>query len=376
MPRKNKTCLIIAQSGRALAVSARAGGCAAHVLDRFADQDTASAALSCQVVSGDDGGFHVDVLMEKLAAFLRVPLQGVIYGSGLEGHYAVLEFLRRHWTLFGNEAAVVKSCKDPALFFPMLSRLGIPYPHTALTAPEGHGGHENWLIKRTGASGGGHIRAFGPDIATTSHYYFQKKMTGRSLSVVFLADTSNATIVGLNEMWTVDPGKNDFRYSGAVTQPDLSEATAQTLKDIVCILVRELGLQGLCGMDVIIDENEQCHVLEINPRPPATFELHQKQQNLCEAHILACQGKLPTLTPGPPLLRAHQVCYADRNFIVSDSAWPEWTSDRPRPGRTIRTGAPICAVHAEARSIEDLRMLLHSRFTEIMALMGLHQQAA
>jgi predicted ATP-grasp superfamily ATP-dependent carboligase len=376
MPRKNKTCLIIAQSGRALAQSARASGGPAHVLDRFADEDTASAALSCQVVSGDDGGFQIDDLMGKLAFFNRKPLQGIIYGSGLDGQYEVLDFLRKHWTLFGNEASVVKSCKEPALFFPMLVRCGIPHPPTSLTKPVGISRHQNWLIKKIGASGGGHIRAFAADAPAVPQCYFQKKLTGRSLSVVFLADTLHATIVGLNEIWTVDPGNDDFRYSGAATHPDVPEAVTRALEDMVCILVRGLGLQGLCGMDVILDENDQCHVLEINPRPPATFELHQKQQNLYEAHIQACQGKLTRYTTAPPLLRAHQVWYADRDFIVPDTSWPDWISDRPRSGRTLRTGAPICVVHAEAGCKNDLRMLLECRYAEIRAVLGLRQLAA
>lgn len=376
MPRNNKTCLIIAQSGRALATSARAGGFTVHVLDRFADLDTADAALSCQSVAGDEGGFLVNELLEKLAQFLRTPVHGVIYGSGLEDNYDVLEFLRRHWTLLGNEAAVVKACKDPALFFPTLARLGIPHPSTSLTAPQGSGEHENWLIKRAGASGGGHIHVWGADLLADPHYYFQKKLTGRSLSVVFLADTLNATIVGTNEMWTVAQEKHDFRYSGAATQFDLPGSTVRMLEDIVCVLVSELGLKGLCGMDVLIDEHGQCHVLEINPRPTATFELHQTQQSLCGAHVLACKGRLPDLLPGPPFMRAHQVWYADRNFVMPDFNWPDWISDRPRPGRSIRAGEPVCTVHAEAGSRNDVRNLLQHRSATIMELMRLQQLAA
>jgi len=376
MPRKNKTCLIIGQSGRALAASARAGGLAAHVLDRFADLDTVSAALSCQAVSGDDGGFHVGELLEKLTLFLRTPVYWAIYGSGLEKHYDVLEFLRRHWILLGNEASVVKACKDPALFFPALSRLGIPHPHTSLTTPQGCGGHENWLIKKTGASGGGHIRALGADPSAGQHHYFQKKLTGRSLSVVFLADSRNVTIVGINEIWTVAPEKHDFRYAGAVTGPDLPGSITQTLEDIVRVLIRELGLQGLCGMDVILDEHGQCQVLEINPRPTATFELHQTQLSLCEAHVLACQGTLSTLPPGPAFLRAHQVWYADRDFIFPHIVWPDWVSDRPRSGRPVRIGEPVCLVHAEAMCMNDIRTLLQNRSAVFKELMGLQQLAA
>ena len=228
MPR-SKTCLIIAQSGRALATSARMAGLAPYVIDRFADQDTLALALNCVAVSGNDSGFIIGELLEKLAACLDMPLHGVIYSSGLEKHYDVLEFLDQHWTLFGNDAAVVRACKEPEIFFPMLSRLGIPHPHTCVNVPQNFGEGENWIIKKTGASGGGHIRALGAGALAAPDIYFQKKLSGRSLSVVFLADALNASIVGVNEMWAVAPGQYDFRYAGAVTGLNLPVSITRSL---------------------------------------------------------------------------------------------------------------------------------------------------
>ena len=377
MPQ-NKTCLIIAQSGRALAVSARMAGWTAHVLDRFSDQDTAAAALSCQSVSGTETGFLQDELLEKLSCYSEKSLLGVIYGSGLEAHYDVLEFLGRNWPLLGNDATVVRACKEPALFFPILSRLGIPFPPTCLKVPQDFNEEEKWIMKQTGASGGGHIRLLGAETGPTTEadVYYQKKLSGRSLSVVFLADTLNAIIVGMNETWTVAPGKNDFRYGGAMTEFNLADAISQALLDVIRVLAREFGLKGLCGMDVIVDEHGECYVLEINPRPTATFELHQTQQSLCEAHVLACQGKLLSLPPRPAFLQAHQVWYADRNFIMPDVAWPKWISDRPYPGRCLKVNDPVCMVHAEAACEHDIKTLLQNRSATLMRLMGLQKLAA
>jgi len=370
-----KPCLIIAQSGRALAASAALGGLRSHVLDRFADQDTVETALSCRIVSGNKTGFHTGELLGKLALFFGKPLYGVIYGSGLELQYDVLEYLHRHWTLLGNEASVVRACKEPSLFFPLLSRHGIPYPETRLTAPSKTGGNGSWLMKQTGASGGGHIREMGGGNKSGT-YYYQKKLSGRTLSVVFLADASNVTLVGFNEIWPVAPEKFDFRYAGAVTIFNLSQPVAVMLVDIVRMLARELGLRGLCGMDVILDDAGDCHVLEINPRPTATFELHQRQQSLFDAHVLACNGRLVSWSPHPDMLRAHQILYADRNFILPDFSWPDWASDRPYPGKYIHVNDPVCSVHAQAESIHDVRTLLQHRSATLMRLMGLQKLAA
>ena len=371
-----KPCLIIAQSGRALAASAALGGLRSHVLDRFADQDTVATAVSSQAVSGNESGFHVGELLEKLSFFLGTPLSGVIYGGGLEQQYDVLEYLDRHWTLLGNEAAVVRTCKEPSLFFPLLTRLGIPYPDTRLTAPSQTGGNETWLMKQTGASGGGHIHRIGAGAMTGRRHYFQKKLSGRTLSVVFLADGSEATLVGTNELWTVAPEKSDFRYSGAVTVFKLPRSITVMLEDTVRLLVRELGLRGMCGLDVILDDAGQCQVLEINPRPTATFELHQTQHSLCQAHAQACNGRLGSWSPAPELLQAHQVLYADRDFMLPEISWPNWTSDRPYPGRYIHVHDPICTVHVQAECMDDVRTQLQQRSATLMQLMGLQKLAA
>lgn len=377
MPQ-NKICLVISQSGRALAASARMAGLSVHVLDGYADLDTVAATASCQAVPGDANGLLPAELLDRLAAFRGRPLLGVLYGSGLEAGYEVLAFLGRHFSLLGNDAAVVRMCKEPASFFPMLARLGIPCPETCFSPPVTNPAGADWIMKRTGASGGGHIRSWNTDlvISVDAGYYFQKKISGRCFSVVFLADTRDAIIIGFNTIWPVAPEKNDFRYLGARTEFNLPDKMTRDLTDITHTLVRELQLKGLCGLDVIMDEQGQCYVLEINPRPTATFELHQAQQSLCEAHILACQGHLAAPVSAPAALRAHQVIYADREFVMPEITWPEWASDRPHPGRLIRVNDPVCTIHATAVTVNDINTLLHNRMAALTRLMRMRKLAA
>ena len=129
-------------------------------------------------------------------------------------------------------------------------------------------------------------------------------------------------------------------------------------------------------MDVIVDDNGQCQVLELNPRPTATFELHQTEQSLCEAHIQACEGRLMSLPYHTDVLRAHQVQYAVRDFIMPDITWPDWASDRPHPGRRIRVNDPVCMVHAQAMCRNDIEAVLQHRSAILMQLMGLQKLAA
>src|SRR5690606_26806784 len=201
-------------------------------------------------------------------------------------------------------------------FFGLLEKLQIPYPEVAY---EDHVMDGEWLIKQTGSTGGGHISRYAQGDKLPEGYYLQKKTEGRSVSVVFLADGKNCQIAGINEIWTVAPENHDYRYLGAVTIPELETRLYAELEAITHALVQALKLKGLCGLDVIIDEHGQCYVLEINPRPTATFELHEHNRSLFEAHILACQGKLQSLPRLEQNSRfAHKVIYAKEDFIMPE----------------------------------------------------------
>ena len=53
---RNNQFLIISQSGRALAASAKRAGIDTHVIDFFADEDTVESTLSNHSVTGFCGG--------------------------------------------------------------------------------------------------------------------------------------------------------------------------------------------------------------------------------------------------------------------------------------------------------------------------------
>lgn len=367
--------LVIAFSARSLAASAALAGFRVHVLDRFADQDTRVVAESCQVVTAAGHGFDQGELLEKISGFHARSLAGVVYGSGLEHHYDVLEHVRRHWPLMGNEPEVVRTCKDPSLFFPLLARLGIPFPATMLTPPAVRTPGV-WLCKHTGAAGGGHIRAVRDHEQSQIGVYFQKLVPGRALSLTFLADARDAVILGVNETRAQAPEQFDFRYAGACTVNDLPGPDAAMLENFVRTLVRAIGLRGLCGMDVIVDGCGQYHVLEINPRPTATFELYQERHSLFTAHVQACQGHLDYHEKQAGMIAAHRILYADRDFVLPDFSWPVWVSDRPRAGELIHKNEPVCTVHARGGHREEIELLLQERVALLRRKMNLQRLAA
>jgi NAD(P)-dependent dehydrogenase (short-subunit alcohol dehydrogenase family) len=82
--------LLVALSGRALAVAARRAGRRTVVADLFGDTDTRASAEASLVVEGDfDDGFDAAALLaaaERLAPASPTARFGLVYGSGLESH--------------------------------------------------------------------------------------------------------------------------------------------------------------------------------------------------------------------------------------------------------------------------------------------------
>lgn len=372
MPLNSGPYLVIAQSGRALAATAYNAGIQTHVIDRFADTDTKKYALSTRVVNGNDSAICMVHLRTLLADFNPDQIQGVITGSGFESQPEILNELDELFTVVGNKAECVKACKDPGLFFPLLESMGIPYPEISLQQISEQQG---WLVKKTGGSGGQHIYWANGKNLPQNHYY-QKYIEGRTISVTFLANGQDINIIGLNEIWTKNSNKN-FSFTGAVTLSRINPVLKNTLIEIIKLLVNKLQLFGLCGMDVIVDQNGNYYILEINPRPVSTFELYDINGFLFRAHLGACKGELLKIEKhGENISRGLETKYHIHDLIVPNISWPDWVSDRPETGLKIASGMPICTIHAAAPSLAETRELLEQRNVMINKLLGIEKIAA
>ena len=360
--------LIAAVTARPLAASARRGGFAAAVLDLFADADTRALGYPCRnVCRGDALRFDPKRLLaaaDELAPAGRCA--GVVLGSGFEAHTRLMARLAADRRLLGNSPETVAAVKDPARFFPLLERLGIPHPETRLARPADPA---LWLAKRRGGAGGTHVAAAsragrGRDV------YYQRFVAGRSLSALFLADGRRALVVGWNEQWSAGPA-TPFLYGGgmggAALPPPLEAEIAAALDRIVA----QAGLAGLNGLDFIAGDRGW-HAIEINPRPTAALEYYDADwpRGLLAAHIAACEGALPAARPPAAALRGHAIVFAARPVAVRPGLrFPAWCRDVPNPGTLIPAGGPVCTAHAEAADAEKLRRLIAGRQSEIQWLL-------
>jgi predicted ATP-grasp superfamily ATP-dependent carboligase len=366
--------LIVAASGRALAASACKGGQPVVVLDLYNDLDTRGLALASCSVAGRHGGFDARRLLAA-AGELCPPERcaGLVYGSGFEARTRLLTTLARDRTLFGNTAETVAMLKDPIRFFALLDRLDIAHPDVSLEAPcDG----TSWLMKRTGAAGGSHVRQAGKRHRASAHRYFQRFQPGRVLSALFAADGTRAQVLGFNEQWTAGvPWCAPFCYGGAVTCTDLPRRIAARIAQAVDRLVPWSGLVGINGVDFVLDGDLPV-VLEVNPRPTATIELYDGdvEGGMVALHMRACRGE--RLLPFKlSRARAHAIVYAPTALRVPASiAWPAWCTDLPEAGSAIAAGAPVCSVHAEGNTAAEARRLVMARREQVQV--SLREEAA
>jgi len=360
------TILIVAASGRLLAASARRGGYVPLVADFFADEDTVALAPACirlhhALARGIDGEELLDAL--QTVASNHEP-HGIICGTGFEDRPHLLARMAERWTLYGNGADVVARVKDPAALASLCAEQGIPHPQTSIRCPADAAG---WLRKRRGGAGGRHISSASEPAANGPEIYFQRRVAGRPVSILFLADGRRAIMLGFSAQWCSPTASEPFRYGGAVRPADITRDVCDRLSNAVRKLVPAAGIVGLNSADFLIDRDD-LWLLEINPRPGATLDIFEPPgTSLVALHIAACEGKLID-PPGLAGAAASAIVYAEDAIPSFPAiAWPAWAADRSHPGATIGAGEPLCTVHACAPSASEARRLVELRTAAIVA---------
>lgn len=357
--------LVVALSGRALALAVRRSGRRPVVLDLFGDADMRASAEASLIVAGDlDKGFDGSALLaaaERLAPAGSRPRYGLAYGSGLESRPELLARLAEGRRLYGNTPETVAQTKDPRCFFPLLDRLGIPYPEIAYMPPADPA---DWLVKQIGGSGGGHVAAAGAEAVPGESSYFQRWIRGRSVGVSFLADGRRSFLLGCSEQWSSPSARpGTYRFGGLLQPAEISRHALETIPAMLDALIAGFGLVGLNSLDLLV-EDDDIHVLEVNPRPGANLDVFDggDPAGLFGLHVAACEGRLPREWTPPAATTAMSVLYADEPLLVpAEISWPGWVADRPAPDARIERGAPICTVLAAASSRGAARELMAAR---------------
>jgi predicted ATP-grasp superfamily ATP-dependent carboligase len=190
------------------------------------------------------------------------------------------------------------------------------------------------------------------------------------MSALMLADGNTAELLGCCQHWCAQPGLiSEFQHSAMVrARPPVS--LLHTVADWARELTVGFNLRGLCGFDFILRPDGTPILLEINPRPPASFELFEADEGLFTAHVEACDGRLARYSLAETI-RSAAVYYASRDWRTPAAfPWPQWSKDRPLAGADVARGQPLCTVVSESDTSAHARDVTQRRIDELGALVN------
>ncbi len=336
--------LLVAVSARALAEAARRAGYEVVAIDAFGDQDARSVCKAMEVMENAMGGFAEVELAPTVARLTDAHAPtGLVFGSGFDDCPMALAEIARALPLLGASPEALARAKDPVFFARCCEAAGIAHPAIRLSAPETP---SQWLLKLRGGSGGGHVA---PAMTRTPGPadYWQRRVEGRAVSLLFVRDAVALTPIAWSEQWAAPCAAAPFRYGGAAGPIEI--AAPAGLLAALAHLTGALGLRGLASAD-FLEDGERLWLLEINPRPGATLDVFDDDEDpLLARHIDAVAGRRSG-PPKPRSPRAAEIVYAEIDATAPQGDWPHWAADRPQPGTPVRAGAPFCTVLAAGAS--------------------------
>ena len=268
--------------------------------------------------------------------------------------------------VWGNDPRVIRAANDAERLSGLLRECGVHVPQTRRSPPTDTSG---WLRKRVGACGGDHVRRLGANDELGPGEYCQRQVPGRTVSVSVLGCAGAALALGVCETWQADPGAGNFTYAGGVrlAAADLPHTCFGLLQSAAEAIAVRLRLRGLNGCDFIVD-GSRFWLIDVNPRPTATFELFDGEAALFGYHVAAAAGNLSAVRwapTAPQRHRAQRVVYASTNVQVGAGRWPPWVTDRPAPDTAIGPGEPICTVHGAGASAAAATAAVRRRYNNI-----------
>jgi len=326
---------------------------------------------------------------------------GVVYGAGFARDPSLLRRISENKRLYGNSPETVDLASDPGAFFPMLDTLGIAHPAVGGDLPPSQG---PWLLKRIGGCGGSHIHAVTPGQPSPNgrhsnlrgdRSYYQQRLSGRSLTVLLIADGQHCRVLGVSERWTI-PKQHvahdtaPFMTGGAISDAPLEPRLRDTLHDMAQALTSAMSLTGINEFEIVV-AGDQVYVLEVNPYPGPTLALydHRYPGGLFAHHLRACRGHLPIVNDNASMARGLSYVYLPGPVVMPDAwRWPWWSSNyHPSHGypvgkragisaarkppqekrTTLRTGDHLCTVHASGENPVTVRARLRQRERELLS---------
>ncbi len=351
----NEHFLLAGISTRALAQSAVHAGYRVTSMDFFGDSDQPADARVFSLVR-DLHQPPTLLNLAKAASTLADGVDVVVVESGLENEPGFFTLLPPK-KMLGNTLESIRGVRDLHQVKTALNRTGMQLPLTytqGMALPKSG----RYLRKNLAHSGGMGVTEWDPTHPLSEGELLQEFIEGELASACFIADGKRAKLLGVSRQYAGEKalGAPPFAWCGNVTVP--SPVPAQgAIEAAVQALVRTFGLVGLNGIDFILRDGIPW-LIEVNPRPPASFELYEKALgiNAFQLHLDACRGKLPETLPEAPAntFYGKGILYTQRDVRLRDASTltDQTIADIPHPGEEIPAGAPVCTLLESGKSPE------------------------
>jgi predicted ATP-grasp superfamily ATP-dependent carboligase len=276
-----------------------------------------------------------------------------LYTGGLENHPQTIETISRTRPLWGNSPEVVSAVRDPVRVAEVLTQAGLPAPRVARST-QGVPADGSWLRKPLRSAGGARISPWRGEIRDAhAGWYYQERVAGEPCSAVYVADGAKAVLLGVTRQlsWSWLHAST-FAYAGSIGPLALAFADANW-QAIGHVLARAFNLQGLFGVDALIDATGVWPV-EVNPRYVASAEVLEAaaRRSMVGLHVAACRdGVLPKGAVTPTnVCYGKGIYYAPRDLVFDEAAFVAASgagcADLPHPGAVIEQGQPVFTLFA------------------------------
>lgn len=378
--------LILGASARAAAASARRAGFEPFAIDLFADADTKRICdcLKCPPEDYPNGLFR----LARLA-----PPMPWMYTGGLENYPELVDQLAKDRQLLGNWSRHIQPVRNPFILYATLTAHGFHTPDVLPfggPTPDG----DQWLAKRIRSSAGQGVGWYDYHTGRANGDYVQRFVQGTGMSAVYVSMPWRVypiatTLQLVGQQWL---HAKPFAYCGNIGPIELPDETSATLSMIGSVVTQFGPKSGLFGVDFVLDGERRPHVIEVNPRYPASAEVldHAFGQSLVRCHVewANWDGEDASDWSGWPAFvkrfvvgkaiyyAPHQVTIPacgpwDESLAHADDVWrrPDY-ADIPHPGDVIGRGHPVLTILAEDENEADCLAQLQSRAADLDRLFG------
>jgi predicted ATP-grasp superfamily ATP-dependent carboligase len=350
--------LILGASVRAAASSAARAGFTPIGIDLFADRDLTARFRAIRV---DRDAYPAD-----LARIAReLPAAPWLYTGAIENYPRLVDRIARDRCLLGVAGEALRRARNPSSWTSALARVRLPALDVCTThdAPPTGG---LWLSKPLNSAGGTGIRRWviGSGVVEgRGKRFLQRFARGRPYSACFLGEDGTSLLIGITRQLLGRSTGIRTVYRGSVGHCPVSAETLAMLDRIGRTLATEIGLQGLFGIDFVLD-GETPWPVEINPRYSASVEILEEVTGipLVGWHAGAFGVSPPVADVRRPeaeavakiIVRARRraVVPEDLSWTDPGAEWPD-VADLPAAGTALAPGDPVLTVFGRGGNVRE-----------------------